>query len=294
MSSNSGIDSMASSRSKCSSKSSTSDSTNKALFALRPNRGICGKNIAIFANHFPLKYSPHLMVYHYDIDMEPMHLLSGSSGDELLALSRMTFDDSEEKSAKKRFRKLNNKMYRIVVEEAIKQYSGSGLIFDGILPVYDGQKNMYTTKSLDLEKHSLNTWSGNGFDHKSMARIVVEVNEDGRDVKYALNIKFASAIDMNSLKMYFDGRIEAIPSDAIQVLNIILRHGPTLYKIPIANSLYATYTEASHQRQDIGGGRQLAYGYFQSVRPCIGFVFNYLLINLTFFQSFELIFELIY
>jgi len=264
------------SRLKSSLKTSTSDSSaNKPLFALRPNRGINGANIAIFANHFPIKYTSNLMVYHYDIEMEPMRLISGTSGDEqAMAFSQLAIDDSSEKSSKKRFRRLNNKIYRIVVEEAIKHYSGAGMLFDGVLPVYDGQKNMYTAKRLDLDKYSVST----GFDQKAIGRIIVEVDEDGRQMKYALNIKFASAIDMNSLKMYFEGRIETIPSDAIQVLNIILRHGPALYKIPIANSLYATYTEANCQRQDIGGGRQLAFGYFQSIRPVVRFVFNYLIV----------------
>ena len=254
------------------SKSKTSSSTtssDKQLFALRPNRGISGKNINIFANHFSMKYTSDITVYHYDIDMEPMRI-----DDEL---SRMTFDDSDEKGAKKKFKKLNTKINRIVVEEAIKRFSEAGDIFDGILPVYDGQKNLYSRQRLNLTKHAVQAYNGSVSDAHNgslggddtrplVARIQVEVNNEGRDVNYALNIKFASIIDMNSMKRYFEGKTTVIPSDAIQVLNIILRHAPTLFKIPIGNSLYAPYTEAGGTRKDIGGGRQLAYGYFQSVR----------------------------
>ena len=244
-----------------SSGSTTSDaSSEKSMFALRSNRGIYGRNMNIFANHFSMKYSSELCVYHYDIDMEPMRV------DEDLA--RMTFEeDNDDKAAKNKFKKLNTKINRIVIEEAIKSFSKEGDIFDGILPVYDGQKNMYSNRKLNLDRHLLTNDPTYGGDHtRELARIQVLVNYDGRDINYAINIKFASIIDMKSLKRYFEGRTHTPPSDAIQVLNIILRHAPTMYKIPIANSLYAPYNEAKGQRKDIGGGRQLAYGYFQSVR----------------------------
>ncbi|XP_054164078.1 protein argonaute-2-like [Oppia nitens] len=246
------------SRSKASSSTKSSDTTSSSsLFACRPNQGITGRPMSVFANHFPIKYMTEMLVYHYDVDMEPMSL------NYELSQMRMT-EDTDDKSTKKRFKKLDNKIYRIVVEEAIRQYSGSGQLFDGVVPVYDGQKNMYTKKALDLEKFSK---GGDYVDEKPMVRIKVDVNEDGHDVSYALNMKLASAIDFNNLRRYFDKQTHNVPSDCIQVLNIILRHGPTLFKIPIANSLYAPYNEAAKMRKDIGGGRQLAYGYFQSVRP---------------------------
>ncbi|CAG2107473.1 unnamed protein product, partial [Medioppia subpectinata] len=266
-------------RSKASSSTRSSETSSSAssLFASRPNRGINGRNyqivanhfpikftsdLMIVANHFPIKFTSDLMVYHYDVDMEPMRLNQD--------LASMTFaDDSvetDDKSAKRRLKKLNSKIYRVVIEEAIKRYSGPGELFDGVLPVFDGQKNMYSRKELDLEKFTFRGINGAEAD-KVVARIQVEVNEDGRQVIYALNIKNASVIDMNGLKKYFDKQTNVMPSDAIQVLNIILRHGPSILNIPIGNSLYAPYNESAGKRKDIGGGRQLAYGYFQSMRP---------------------------
>ena len=255
-------------KSKTSSDTASQNSSEKALFALRPNYGVMGRNINIFANHFSMKYTSELSVHHYDIDMEPMRIDDD--------LARMTFEDTDEKGVKKKFKKLNTKINRIVVEEAIKRYSETGDIFDGVLPVYDGQKNLYSKNRLKLDKYAHNGTIGSangslngsigGGDDRSVARIQVAVNYEGREINYALNIKFASIIDMSSLKRYFEGRTVVIPSDAIQVLNIILRHAPTMLKLPIANSLYLTYSEAGNTRKDIGGGRQLAYGFFQSVR----------------------------
>ncbi|CAG2168237.1 unnamed protein product, partial [Oppiella nova] len=180
-------------RSKTSSSTKSSEtSSSVSLFAIRPNAGTEGRVMEVVANHFPMKFTSDLMVYHYDVDMEPMRLNQ--------ELSQMTFsDDTADKSDKRRAKKLNSKVYRIVVEEAIKRYSGPGELFDGVLPVFDGQKNMYTRKELDLERFAV-------------------------------------------------------------------KGGPSL-PIPVGNSLYAPASEAKGMRKDIGGGRQLAYGYFQSVRP---------------------------
>lgn len=238
--------------------SQTSDSSNKSLlFAPRPNRGANGRPIAIFANHFTMNYTADMIVYHYDIDMEPMSLEQD--------LASLNLFDNEDKADKRKFKKLNNMINRIVVEQAIQDYSGPGDIFDGTLPVYDGQKNMYSRKELNLDARAA-VKAVIGDEMKRLARIKVEINFEGREVSYAVNIKFASVIEMSSLRRYFEGKTVQLPSDALQVFNIILRHGPTLNKIPIANSLYAPYTESAGQRKDIGGGRQLAYGYFQSAR----------------------------
>ena len=241
---------------KTSGSETSESSTKSVLFALRPNQGMVGRNINIFANHFPMRYTSEMLVYHYDIDMEPMSLDQD--------LASMSLFDNEDKADKRKFKKLNNKINRIVVEDAIRRYSGSGELFDGCIPVYDGQKNLYSRKELNLSANGIVKQAGD--DNRPIARIKVEVNFEGRDVNYAVNLKYASTIDMKSLRRYFEGKTTVLPSDAIQVLNIILRHGPTLNKIPIANSLYAPFNEAAGQRKDIGGGRQLAYGYFQSVR----------------------------
>ena len=251
-------DDMLAAKSKTSSSHSNSSSakSGNSLFALRTDFGANGRKYGIYVNHFPMKFTSDQLVYHYDVDIEPMRL-----SDDFRQMSLMQESENGAKYDKKRFRKLD-KLYRYVIEEAYNNNSSAGQLFDGVVPVFDGQKNLYTKKELDLSKFAV---SG---DDRRLARIKVEVNEEGRNVMYAIYVKSASVIDMNQLKRYFDAKSDsfAMPSDAIQVLNIILRHGPTLHKIPIGNSLYSPYNEC-RDRKSIGGGRQLAYGYFQSVRP---------------------------
>ena len=213
------------SRGSGSTSGSSSAKSAKSLFALRTSLGSNGRKFNIFANHFPMRYTSDILIYHYDVDIEPMRLNEDMSQ---LAISQDT--DFGAKYDKKRFKKLD-KLYRIVMEEAIKHNSNAGQIFDGVLPVYDGQKNLYVKRELNLSAFCV---SG---DEKRVARIKVDVNDEGRNVMYAIYIKSASIIDMNNLKRYFDRKTDSVmtPSDAIQVLNIILRHGPTLYKIPIGN-----------------------------------------------------------
>ena len=73
---------------------------------------------------------------------------------------------------------------------------------------------------------------------------------------------------MNGLKLYFDKKTNAIPFEAIQALNIVLRQGLIGSKISIGASLFNPC--ASDQRINIGGGKQLAFGIYQSLRPCVG------------------------
>jgi eukaryotic translation initiation factor 2C len=87
--------------------------------------------------------------------------------------------------------------------------------------------------------------------------------------QFAVIIKFTgSTISLNGLKLYFDKKTNAIPFEAIQALNIVLREGLIGSKISIGASLFNM--SSNDQRVSIGGGKQLAFGIYQSLRPCVG------------------------
>jgi eukaryotic translation initiation factor 2C len=220
---------------------------------LRPNHGNKGKQIEIKTNHFSIQYNSSITVYHYDIAIEPINNVN-QLAEELATTSVDENDNYRPEESKKRFRKLNNKFYRHIVEEAVKQHSGENKIFENILPVFDGLKNLYSAKEIKIKDFAVSgdtqSTASSGIDDimKCLARIFVEVVEDGRSVKYALMLKLASIIDMRTLELYYKGIVKQIPHECLQVLNILLRHGPTLYKIPIGNSLYSTYNEGREHR----------------------------------------------
>lgn len=126
-----------------------------------------------------------------------------------------------------------------------------------------GQKALFSAKPLNLSLLE------NPDIPERLPRFTFDVVLDEREVTYAISFKLVARIDLNSIQLYFDGSIGEPPLDAIQALDIILRHGPTLFKIPIGNSLYPPAAIAQN-RQDIDGGRELAYGFYQSVKTCFG------------------------
>ena len=113
-------------------------------------------------------------------------------------------------------------------------------------------------------------------------RVVVEVPDDQSvDSQYAVIIKFTgNTISLLGLKLYFDKKTNAIPFEAIQALNIVLRQGLVGSRIAIGASLFRPsnpsettpncMSGSATDRIAIGSGKQLAYGVYQSLRPCIG------------------------
>jgi hypothetical protein len=86
--------------------------------------------------------------------------------------------------------------------------------------------------------------------------------------QFAVNVKFTgNTISLNGLKLYFDKKTNAIPFEAIQALNIVLRQGLVMTKIAIDASLFSRSFE--DKRINIGGRKQLAFGIYQSVRLCV-------------------------
>ena len=77
-------------------------------------------------------------------------------------------------------------------------------------------------------------------DHiKCLAPIFVEVVEN-RSVKYAVMLKLASIIGITTVELYYKGIVKQIPNECVQVVNIRVIHGLTLYAIRMGNELYST------------------------------------------------------
>lgn len=221
-------------------------------YVARPDFGAEGTLLPVFSNHFPLNIVDQL-VYHYDLDIELTRAVAHE--DVNGCISRR--GSGEAGFAARKLRKITYKVNREVVDQLVLFNSReSNQLFHNLVPVYDGLKNMYTTRPLS------------GITSESQQRYFVTRPDESETGKvYAIGIKYVGQIDLNAVNLYYEGKISCIPAESIQVLDIILRHGPNTCRIPIGNCLYVD--SSISPRVTIGGGREIAFGFYQSVRGCM-------------------------
>ncbi|KAI1288251.1 Protein argonaute-2 [Halotydeus destructor] len=215
-------------------------------FPVRPGHGINGREIALYANFHPLRFDPtNCKVHHYDVDIIE---LRGDDGEE----DEVIFDCDINS---KRYKKLRLRVNMEIIQEMTKQFSTPGELFDGIIPVFDGIKNMYTAKEIVLIAEDPTV--------PQKRRIKIDIN--GHQTTYVIRLSKASEIDLNQLNEFYKSKLDEPPQDCLQALDIILRHGPTYCGVPINNSIYLSHT-VDKSRLSISKGQQVAFGYFQAVR----------------------------
>lgn len=142
-------------------------------------------------------------------------------------------------------------------------------IFTNIRPVYDGKKSMYTREPI----------AGIGRDKVDVE--VVMPGDSSMDRKFKVSIKWVSAVSLSKLEDAMLGRIRQVPSEAVQAMDVILRHLPSMRYTPVGRSFFqppatgmghhgaAGPSGAPYHTGDskLGGGREVWFGFHQSVRP---------------------------
>lgn len=61
-----------------------------------------------------------------------------------------------------------------------------------------------------------------------------------------------------------EGRTRQIPYDAILALDVVMRHLPSMTYTPVGRSFFSSPDGYYHP---LGGGREVWFGFHQSVRP---------------------------
>ncbi|KAH7725206.1 argonaute 2 [Aphelenchoides avenae] len=195
----------------------------------RPNHGAEGRAIVLRANHFKVSM-PGGVIQYYNIDIQP----------------------------DKCPRKVNREIVNTMIESFTK-------IFQGIRPVYDGKKSMYTREPLPIGRE----------------RVELEVvmpGDSSLDRKFKVAIKWMSAVSLSKLEDAMLGRIRQVPLDAVQAMDVILRHLPSMRYTPVGRSFFSSPAAnlahhgagagPYHQGDSkLGGGREVWFGFHQSVRP---------------------------
>lgn len=71
-------------------------------------------------------------------------------------------------------------------------------------------------------------------------------------------------VSLFALEEALEGRTRQIPYDAVLALDVVMRHLPSMTYTPVGRSFFSTPEGYYHP---LGGGREVWFGFHQSVRP---------------------------
>ncbi|CAG2161723.1 unnamed protein product [Oppiella nova] len=143
--------------------------------------------------------------------------------------------------------KCPRKINREIIETMVQSYSK---IFGTQKPVFDGRKNMYTRDDLPIGRDKV--------------ELEVTLPGEGKDRVFRVAIKWVSQVSLNTLEEALEGNSRAIPLDSIQALDVVMRHLPSMTYTPVGRSFFSSPDGYYHP---LGGGREVWFGFHQSVRP---------------------------
>ncbi|CCD73272.1 Protein argonaute-1 [Caenorhabditis elegans] len=131
--------------------------------------------------------------------------------------------------------------------------------FTNIRPVYDGKRNMYTREPLPIGTEPMN------FE-------VTLPGDSAVERKFSVTMKWIGQVCLSALDDAMEGRVRQVPHEAVQSIDVILRHLPSLKYTPVGRSFFTPPGVMKpgmqmHQESKLGGGREVWFGFHQSVRP---------------------------
>jgi len=145
--------------------------------------------------------------------------------------------------------KCPRRVNREITETMVQAYSQK--IFNGQKPVFDGRKNMYSRDPLPIGREKVD--------------LEVTLPGDGRDRVFKVAIKWIAQISLFHLEDALEGRSQNMPFDAIQALDVVMRHLPSMTYTPVGRSFFQP--PSGYDVHPLGGGREVWFGFHQSIRP---------------------------
>lgn len=142
--------------------------------------------------------------------------------------------------------KCPRKINREIIEVMVHSYKP----FFNIKPVFDGRKNMYTKDELPIGRDKMD--------------LEVILPGEGKDRVFRIAIKYLSQVNLDVLEEALEGNARFIPLDAVQAMDVVMRHLPSMIYTPVGRSFFSTPDSYYHP---LGGGREVWFGFHQSVRP---------------------------
>ena len=143
--------------------------------------------------------------------------------------------------------KCPRKVNREIIETMVKSYEK---IFRTCKPVFDGRSHLYCRDPLPLGNEAVD--------------LEVTLPGEGKDRVFKVSMKWVAQVSLYALEEALEGRIRQIPHDAIQALDVVMRHLPSMNYTPVGRSFFSSPEGYYHP---LGGGREVWFGFHQSVRP---------------------------
>ncbi|GFY50135.1 protein argonaute-2 [Trichonephila inaurata madagascariensis] len=213
-----------------------------AKFAPRPNFGKAGRPIKLISNYFPVNFQAGT-VYHYDVEINSLDQLAKYGK----PVKKMTAAESVGKITRIEHQ-LNRNVGKIICREVIEKLVSTELL-QSYSPVYDGVKNIFTSRPLP-------------FKQKMSFTVELEAGEKIR--KYEVVIKpirkenGSNATDLHSLLKTYEGQ-----SEFVMAVNCIMNHRKTASsQIQVGRSFF--YLNQPN-KISLGEGLEVWFGYNQSL-----------------------------
>lgn len=157
--------------------------------------------------------------------------------------------------------KCPRRVNREVVDSMVQHFKVQ--IFGERRPVYDGKKSLYTADPIPV--------STTGVD------LEVTLPGEGKDRIFRVSIKFVSRVSWHLLHEVLTGRSmpELLPgldldkplsTNPVHAVDVVLRHLPSMKYTPVGRSFFSAPEGYDHP---LGGGREVWFGFHQSVRPAM-------------------------
>uniref|UniRef100_A0A671MGA4 Protein argonaute-2-like n=1 Tax=Sinocyclocheilus anshuiensis TaxID=1608454 RepID=A0A671MGA4_9TELE len=146
--------------------------------------------------------------------------------------------------------KCPRRVNREIVEHMVQHFKTQ--IFGDRKPVYDGRKNLYTAMPLPIGRDKV--------------ELEVTIPGEGKDRSFKVAIKWVSCVSLQALHEALTGRLPNIPFETIQALDVVMRHLPSMRYTPVGRSFFTPSEGCSNP---LGGGREVWFGFHQSVRPSL-------------------------
>jgi hypothetical protein len=105
--------------------------------------------------------------------------------------------------------KCPRRVNREIIQTMVHAYSK---IFGNLKPVFDGRSNLYVRDPLPI---------GN-----DQVELEVTLDGEGKDRVFRVTMKWAAQVSLFALEEALEGRTRQIPFDAIQALDVVMRHLP--------------------------------------------------------------------
>ncbi|XP_038052098.1 protein argonaute-2-like isoform X1 [Patiria miniata] len=143
--------------------------------------------------------------------------------------------------------KCPRRVNREVMDTLVKH---TNRIFQNIKPVFDGRKNLYCRQELPIGKEKVD--------------LEVTLPGEGKERSFKVSIRYVAKVSLQSLADALEGRVNIIPHDPVLALDVVMRHLPSMTYTPVGRSFFSPPDDYFHP---LGGGREVWFGFHQSVRP---------------------------